>query len=405
MTAASRGTEALDQEKRDLDLALAWRMVAYLRPYLLVAGAALTAMLGFALLDTQTVNLLKRALDQALAPVGAFRAQSGAERYAHLQAIAALYAVFAAGAFLVRYAQGYLLTLLGQSIVRDIRRDLYRKFIRLPLAYFDRNPVGRLMTRVTSDVDAVNQFLTQGLIGLAQDVFLLGVFGTAMFLYDVPLTLAGFTVLVPLWFVTRWLRARMRAAFRATRLHQALVNIFLNETITGMTTVQLFGRQASARAEFQQRNFRFLGANLESVRWYSIFYPFVGLMGDLGLAVILLAGGLGHLERGLSIGTVVAMVELLRRLFGPLQDIADKFNVLQAAFASAERIYGVLDEPESLQDRPDAVEMGSLRGSVELQNVWFAYTLPGQEVRDEDWVLRDVSLKIQPGESIALVGA
>ena len=405
MTAASRSVEKLDRAQPDVDLALARRMLSYLRPYLLVAGAALATMLAFALLDTFTVNLLKRALDQALAPVGAFRAESPETRYGHLQAIAVLYALVAAGAFGLRYGQAYLLAMLGQGIVRDIRRDLYRKFIALPLAYFDRNPVGRLMTRVTSDVDAVNQFLTQGLVGLAQDVFLLAIFGGAMFLYDTPLTLAGLTVLIPLWLVTRWLRSRMREAFRSTRLHQALVNIYLNESITGMTTVQLFGREGRARAEFAQRNQRFLRANLDSVRWYSIFYPFVTFMGDIGLAVVLFVGGLEHLRGGLSIGTVVAMVELLRRMFAPLQDIADKFNVLQAAFASAERIYGVLDEPETVSDAPDARPVTTLRGEVELRHVWFAYQDPPAGAPDDAWVLRDVNLKISPGESLALVGA
>ncbi|HWG84865.1 MAG TPA: ABC transporter ATP-binding protein [Deinococcales bacterium] len=398
-----------EPHRRQFDALLARRMLHYIRPYWLVAIAALAAMTVFALVDTTMVSLLKRAVDSSLAPVGEFRTLTPPERFANLQAIALTYAVLGALAFALRYGQGMVLAYLGQSIVRDIRRDLFAKFQRLPVAYFDRNPVGRLMTRVTSDVDAVNQFLTGGLVGLAQDVFLLVVFAGAMLLYDWQLALVSFSVLPVLLVVTGWLRLRMRDAFRQTRLQQAVVNSYLNENLTGMNTVQLFNREERNIARFDGHNERLKRANLDTIKWYSIFYPFMTLMAELGLAVTLWYGGLRTIGGGagaaITVGTLVAMIELLRRIFAPLSDLADKFNILQAAFASAERIFGVLDEPETVADKPGALAVQHFRGHVRLDGVWFAYRQPDEEVRDEDWVLRDVTLDIRPGESVALVGA
>ncbi|AFZ67670.1 ABC transporter ATP-binding protein [Deinococcus peraridilitoris] len=381
------------------------RLLAFVRPYWKTALLALAVMLTFALVDTALVSLLKRAVDQSLAPVGEFRDLSPAARYANLINIALLYGALALVAFAMRFAQVYVLTSLGQRVVRDLRHALFAKFQRLHLAYFDRNPVGRLMTRVTSDVDAIQQFLTQGLVGLAQDALLLVVFSSAMLLYDWRLALVAFTSLPVMLAVTAWLRVRMRTAFRETRTRHAILNAYLAENISGMGTVQLFGREKRNGQAFGKLNHALLRANLDTIKWYSLFYPAVALIAELGLALTLWYGGLRSLDGAVTIGTLVAMIELLRRLFVPLQDLADKFNILQAAMASAERIFEVLDEKEVLRDPPTPRPLTRLSGEVELRDVWFAYQDGDGEVAQDEWVLRGVNLHIRAGESVALVGA
>jgi ATP-binding cassette subfamily B multidrug efflux pump len=399
-------TEA-EAAAKDFDAQLFRRLLGQVRPYWRVTLVALVSLLAFALIDTVMINLLRRAVDESLAPVGRFAALSPAARYDNLVRIALLFAGLGAVSFGLRYLQGYLLALLSQRVVRDLRRQLFTKFQRLSVGYFDQNPVGRLMTRVTSDVDAINQFLTQGLVGIVQDVFLILIFAGALLFYYLEVGLVALSVLPVMLFVTSYLRVRLRDTFRRARAYQSIVNTNLNENLSGMTTIQLFNREARNHQLFGRLNAQLLEANVEAIRWFSFFYPLVGLIAELGVALTLWYGGLRTFAEGsgLTIGTLVAMLELLRRLFVPLQELADKFNILQAAFASAERIYGVLDEPETVLDKPHAQPVTQFRGEVEFKGVWFSYLPPGETPADEDWVLRGIDLRVRPGESVALVGA
>lgn len=391
---------------KGFDAKLFRRLLEQARPYWRIALVSLLSILAFALVDTFMINLLRHAVDQSLAPIPAFAGQSPEERYGTLVQIALFYAGLGVVSFALRYLQGYLLAFFSQRVIFDLRRQLFAKFQRLSVSYFDGNPVGKLMTRVTSDIDAINQFLTQGLVGMVQDVFLIVIFSAALLYYDLEVGLVSLAAIPVMVLVTSYLRVKMRDAFRQTRFYQALVNANLNENLSGMGTIRLFGREARNHQIFGALNGRLQGANVEAIRWFSFFYPVVGLIAELGIALTLWYGGLRTFESsGLTIGTLVAMLELLRRLFVPLQDFADIFNVLQAAFASAERIYGVLDEPEAVADKPNAKPIEHFRGEVEFENVWFSYTPPGEPVTDEDWVLRGIDLHVQPGESVALVGA
>lgn len=383
------------------------RLLLQAKPYWKLALVSLVSILGFALVDTLMINLLRRAVDESLAPVAAFASLSPEARYGNLVSIALIYGGLGVASFGLRYLQGYLLALFSQRVIFDLRRQLFAKFQRLSVGYFDGNPVGKLMTRVTSDIDAINQFLTQGLVGMVQDVFLIVIFSGALLLYDLEVGLVSLAAMPVMVLVTGYLRVKLRDAFRQTRFYQALVNANLNENLSGMTTIQLFGREARNHQIFAGINTRLLSSNVEAIRWFSFFYPVVGLIAELGIALTLWYGGLRTFgeSSGLTIGILVAMLELLRRLFIPLQEFADIFNVLQAAFASAERIYGVLDEPELVTDKPNAKAVEGFCGEVELRDVWFSYRSPGEAIKEEDWVLRGVDLHVRPGESVALVGA
>jgi ATP-binding cassette subfamily B protein len=319
--------------------------------------------------------------------------------------IAALYFVVAVVEFLSRFGFQYSLTWLGQHVLFDLRAAVFQKLHRLPLAYFDRNPVGRLMTRVTSDVDAINSFITNGLVTVAQSIFVLLAVLTYMFVLDVRLALVA-SLAIPLIFVaTRFFQTRFRDAYRVIRQQQAVVNTALNENIVGMGTVQLFNREARNRRLFDGFNREFLNANLTAIHWYSFYFPTVGFISHAALAAIVWYGGGRTVQQLITVGTLFAFTQYVRNFFQPLQDLADVFNTLQAAMASAERIFGVLDEPETVQDVPATKPVDPFRGEVELDDVWFSYKPVGAPVTDEDWVLRGINLNVKAGESVALVGA
>lgn len=399
--------ETEDAFKKQFDLRLTRRILQTVLPYRGLAVGALGLSLLIAA-TSQTFPFLQRIIvDRYLIPPlgSAAAALSTEQRLRGVMVLAAIYLGVAVLEFFTRFGFQYSLVRMGQHVLLDIRAELFAKLQRLPLAYFDRNPVGRLLTRVTSDVDAINQFITNGLVTLAQSTFvLLAVLGY-MFFLDFRLALVASAVLPLLFLATRFFQTKFRDAFRRIRLQQAVVNTALNENITGMGTVQLFNREVRNRKDFDVLNKSFLRANLEAINWYSYFFPVVTLISNAALALVLWYGGGRTLQGAITLGTLFAFTQYVRNFFQPLQDLADVFNTLQSAMASAERIFGVLDEPESVMEPSAPVPFKSFRGEVELRGVWFSYKPPGAEVKDEDWVLRGVDLKVKPGESVALVGA
>ena len=252
--------------------------------------------------------------------------------------------------FVVRFAFNYVLSWMGQSVLFDIRADLFSKLQRLPLAYFDRNPVGRLITRVTSDVDSINSFITDGLMTLVQSVFVLSATAVLMFLLNWKLALVAFTVVPVLFVALRFFQTQFRRNYREIRIKQAIVNTALNENITGMGTVQIFNREARQKRDFDTLNKNFLVSYLESVKWYSYFFPTVGIIGNAALAAVIWIGGGESVRNALTIGTLYAFTRYVFDFFRPLEDLSNVLNTLQAAMASAERIFGILDEPETVAE-------------------------------------------------------
>lgn len=407
--------EKLKPETQDLDFELVRRILRYVRPYGALAVGAVVLTLVHSLIQPQFALIQKHAIDAYLVPFEHDRSLDAEALYQGLLTVALGYMGLRLLDFAVQYASTVAIGYLGQNVLRDIRADVFGKLQRLQLSYFDRNPVGRLITRVTSDVDAINQFITGGLVSLINSVFLIVTYVWIMLRVDWRLSLISFTVLPLMYWATNFFRGKMREAFRRTRLEQAVVNTQLNENISGAMTVQLFGREARSALDFDHANRSLLAAHVNSVQWFSLFMPTVALLGQLAVALVvyfaarfLLQDQAAGVVAGVTVGTIFAFVQFTQQLFQPIQDLADVFNNLQAAMASSERIFEVLDEEEEITDRPDAVTLGQLEGRVDLENVWFAYDPDvTADTPDDDprWILRGVDLHIRPGESVALVGA
>ncbi len=373
------------------------RLLAVARPYAGLMLVSLLMILATTLIVNALPMILQRAIDRYLIPVSELDVP---ERFAGLLRMGGIYLGLAAAGFLVRMGQGLLTAWVGQSIVHDLRRDVFAKALRLGLPYFDRTPVGQTMTRVTSDVEAVQRFVTDGVVGLAADVFML--LGIAGYMLVLNPRLAGITGLMLPGLVIGLERVnrRLRQANRNIRTHQSGVNTCLQESFAGMSTLQLFNGEARACARFDESNRGLQAAHFEEVRWFSHFFPLIEV-GQSG-AVVLLVGAGGWLVLsggdGLTVGMLVAFMAYVRNFFWPLGDLSDKASAYQQAMAAAERIFELFDTPDDETDPADALAPEALQGDICFEHVRFAYA-------GDDWILRDLDLVIRQGEALAIVGA
>ncbi len=388
--------------KKSFDPRLARRILRYVRPYWRQVVLALVVLL----ISTLTANvfplILRYAIDEAIVPQ---EARAVAERYRILLWASLVFLGVRALDFAARYAETYLLAWIGQRVLYDLRSDIFRKIQRLHVGYFDRTPVGRLLTRITSDVDAINQFITAGLVGLLADLFMLVGIMAFMLALNWKLALVAFAVMPALLGVTTWIRVHMREAYREMRLRLARVNAALQENLSGVLTTQLFVKEARQAERFDALNRSLRDAWIEVIRWFALFFPIVGVLGEITVALLIWYGGGEVLRGAITFGVLVAFLDYARNFFQPLQDMSDKFNIFQAAMASAERIFNLLDTPEEVTDKPDALPVTRFKGEIRFEHVWFAYTPAGREPAEDEWVLKDVSFQIRPGEKVALVGA
>jgi ATP-binding cassette, subfamily B, multidrug efflux pump len=370
------------------DLRLLRRLLAYLRPHLGAVAAALALIVAQAGIDLVGPYLTKIAIDRHIARGDA----------AGLARVAGLYLLALAAAFVVRFGQNYIMQMAGQRIMQDMRRQIFAHLQRLHVGHFDRNPVGRLMTRVTTDVDAVNELFTSGVVTVFGDLFTLVGIMAVMVTLDWRLALVTFAV-IPLFFaLTNWFRKGARASFRETRRWVARINAFLQENLSGMSVVQLFRREAKNREAFAAINRRHYDANMQAMFYYAVFYPAIELLAAIATALILVYGGGGVLAGGLTLGVLVAFIQYSERFWRPISDLSEKFNVLQAAMAASERIFGLLDTKALVTSPDPAVRPPVVQGRVSLEHVSFSYA--GGEP-----VLKDVDFVVEPGKSVALVGA
>jgi ATP-binding cassette subfamily B multidrug efflux pump len=305
--------------------------------------------------------------------------------------------------FLAQYAQIRIMQRVGQQTMYDMRREIFGHMQRLPMSYFDRNPVGRLVTRVTTDVDALNDLVAAGVVTMINDFFLLAVMAGLLFKIDTRLALDTLAVLPGILIVTLIFRKFVRDANRRIRTAIARINAFLQEYISGMSVVQLFNRERKAMDEFEKRNRDNMLAWRDAILAYALFYPAVEFLGFATIALIYWSGGNRIFHGALTLGVLTAFTMFAQRFFRPIQDLSEKFNILQSAMAASERIFKLLDEPVLVESDPNAIPLDHPRGEIEFRNVWFSYRNVA-EPAEEDWVLRDVSFRVNPGQTIAIVG-
>ena len=393
------------------DSRLMKRLLKYLWPYKWHALTSFVLTVLSAPLVLAGPPLTKAAIDLFLAP-DPTKPPSGfalflknlAERWGFggsastgITFIALVFLVANLAAFAVQYTQSIVMQAMGQYIMYDLRKEIFAHLQRLSLSFYDRNPVGRLMTRLTTDVDALNEMFTAGVIAIFGDVAMIFYIVIWMFEVNWKLALVSFSILPLLAMLTTWFRLGARSSFREVRVRIARINAFLQEHITGMPVVQLFNREEKEMRKFNEINQAHRKANIDTIFYYAVFYPAVEIIGAVGIGLIIWFGGGQVLRGAATIGTLVAFIQLARSFYEPISDISEKYNILQSAMASSERIFKMLDEPVTIAAPEQPARIGRASGKIEFRNVWFAY-------KDEDWILKDVSFTVQPGERVAFVG-
>ncbi len=391
------------------DSRLMRRLMRYLWPYKWFALTSLVLTILTAPLALAGPPLTKAAIDLYLDPratptgfalflkgVGDWIGFGGS-KYEGIAFIALIFLLASILAFAVQYTMAIVMQKMGQYIMYDLRKEVFAHLQRLPVQFYDRNPVGRLMTRLTTDVDSLNEMFTAGVIVIFGDLAMIFYIAIWMFTENWQLALVSFAILPLLGALTIWFRLGARSSFRQVRVRIARINAFLQEHITGMSVVQMFNREEKETREFERINDAHRKANIDTIFYYAVFYPAVEIIGAIGVALIIWYGGGKVVQGAATIGTLVAFVQLARSFYEPISDISEKYNILQSAMASSERIFKLLDEPVSIASPEKPVRVGRARGRIEFRNVWFAY-------KDEDWILKDVSFTAEPGERVAFVG-
>lgn len=375
---------------------LAKRLFAYSLPY----WRWLALALGLIVFTSLTINYLPVLIQQMTDQCLMDSARPANERIDLLMRLSLLYITIASIGHGVRYFQGLLTAWIGQKIIYDLRLEVFRKVLRMQQAYFDQTAIGTLMTRVTSDIERLQHFVTEGIVGTIADLFMLiGIMGYMIYISPV-LALSIFATLPVLFVFMFYVNAKLRDANRDIRDRQSSLNALIQEDLTGMTTIQLFNREASALEDFDQRNTHLRAAYFDEVRWFSLYFPTVEGGQALSVLIILAVGGLLLLNgsEAISLGIFIAFLAYIRDFFRPLGSLSEKAGSFQIAMASIERIFTLLDTSEAVNDPTNPVAPDRIAGSIAFNNVSFAYT-------DENWVIKNLSFSIEPGQILAVVGA
>jgi ATP-binding cassette subfamily B protein len=398
-----------EEGAKAFDPHLARRLLRYLRPYRLRATMSVVLVILSSFTEIAGPAIIAIAVDLFVKPFAGAHPVGVSSRIAEWLAVhgwtmtplrgidvaAGLYFATLGANFVILYTQMVMMNLMGQYIMYDLRKEIFGHLQKLDIQYFDRHPVGRLMTRVTTDVDALNEMFTAGFVAIFGDVFVLAGIVGVLFWMNWRMALVLFSITPLILLVSVWFRRGARITYRQVRARIAAINAFLQEHISGMSTVQLFNREEKERQKFDLLNVRHRDANIDSIFYYAVFYPVIELIETVGIALIVWYGGGAVIRGTLSIGALIAFFTYAQRFYEPISDLSEKYNILQAAMAASERVFKLLDTDVRIKDE-GTLAIGHI-DSIEFRNVWFAYN-------DEEWVLKDVSFRVDRGERVALVG-
>ena len=402
------------------DSRLMRRLLVYLKPYKLQVGISLVAILFTALADVLGPYLTKVAVDLYMTRSAATKSSFWTRHLSHnpitgITQIAGIYFGSLVFIYVLAFVQTYLMQWTGQKVMYDLRSQIFRHIQRMHVAFFDRNPTGRLVTRVTYDVDALNEMFTSGVVSIFEDVLVLAGIVFVMLRMNWWLALLAFSVIPLIMIATQIFRKFVRESYRRIRTAIARINSYLQEHVSGMSVVQLFNREERAFQDFEKVNRQHMKAFKDAIMAYALYYPVVEILSSIAVAIIIWVGGGGVLRGVVTLGVLVAFIQYSQRFFRPIQDLSDKYNILQAAMAASERIFKLLDTPPEIVS-PTMPAVGDGSGQIEFRNVWFTYqrlddamrerlrTSSTPEKEDVEWVLRDVSFTVEPGETAAIVG-
>ncbi len=388
----SDGKEA---EKQKVDTRLLRRIVSYLMPYKgWVALAFVAVMLG-AFLGPLRPKLVQLAIDDHIVA-------------GDLEGLLGIILLLV-GALLLEgvlaFVNTYLTQWIGQQAIYDVRTKVYRHIQRQQLRFFDRTPIGRLITRTTSDVESLSDVLSAGVVTILGDLFRLVFITAFMFSLNWVLALVTLAVMPLMLWATFWFKRKVRGQYRETRKQVARLNAFLQEHVTGMSIVQLFNREQEELRRFNGINDDHRVAQVKTIFYFALFWPAVDIIASTAIGAVIWFGGLYAMTGTLTVGVLIAFIQYARQFFEPIRNLSDQFNTLQSAMAGAERIFGLLDQDHALEEAADPVAVDGLQGRIEFRNVWFSYDDLPEDGQEPNWVLRDVSFTVEPGQAVAIVGA
>jgi ATP-binding cassette subfamily B protein len=387
MSTAVKQFHEEEQIGKTYDWQVARRLLRYLKPYVRLLVPALLLTLALNLLGILQPKFTQYAIDWFIIP----------KTTTWLTLFVGLYTLSQLLRFVCSYFQVVLLNTVGQYVMFDLRREIYDKLQHQEISYYDHNPVGRIMTRLTADVDALNELFTSGVTDLLGDLVMIVAIIAMMVYMDVRLTLVTLLTVPMLFAATNWFRKNARRGYDLVRIKIARIFSFLQEHFSGAQTVQIFNAEAKSLSDFVHINDAHRQANIDTIFYYAVFFPLVDFIGAVGIALIIWFGGYRVMQHALTIGGLVAFIQYSGFLFQPIRDISDKYNVLQGAVVASHRIFKALDLPVLITSPDQPLKTGRAEGRIDFENVWFAYN-------DEEWVLNDVSFSVSPGQSVALVG-
>lgn len=380
-----------DTNPKKYDQAIMMRLLRYLLPQKKYIVFALLLLTANSLLILISPYLVKVAVDSYILQ----------GNLSGLNKIAVLYLIVIILSFIIRYTQMYVSEFIGQKTIHNLRMEIFNHVIGLPHSFFDKNPVGKIMTSLTNDLETINQLFTSGIIMTISDIAMLIGIVIAMLFLSTKLALVTFSILPFLIVASLIFRKKVTVSFRIIRSKIAAINAYLQENITGIKAIKIFNREEKNFGQFDRLNKEHLGAYLDTIFYYSIFYPAVELIGAVGIALIIWYGGFGVIQKAIPIGILIAFLQYMEKFFRPIQDLSEKYNIFLSAIVSGERIFRLLDTKDTIVDPEKPVKIGNFKNDITFKNVYFSYK---NNPAESDYVLKNINLTIKKGEKVAIVG-